>query len=841
VEYVSSVVGASAAGPDDAELPQLSGYEVLGVLGKGGMGIVYKARQRGLGRAVAVKMILAGAHAGARVRGRFRREAEAVARLQHPGIIQIFEIGEHEGQPFLSLELVEGGGLDRRLREAPPSAREAAEMVRRLAEAVAYAHRHGVVHRDLKPANVLLTADGTPKISDFGLAKYLEEEGGQTQDGAVLGTPGYMAPEQAQGRVGEIGPAVDVWALGAILYELLTGRPPFKGSTVWDTLQMVRTTEPVAPRQIRSRVPRDLETMCLKCLEKEPRKRYATADDLAEDLRLFLAGQPIRARPVGAAGQLWRWCRRNPGVAVLWGLILALLVTVAITSTAAYYEVRAERDASEFDRQTAHENFELAKKNFELASQQKARAEANERAARDQANVATHYLTQLIERTERRLKARPGEPADPAVAALRRDLVPLGRQTLTNMARDFDRIGMTSFAGPAALQQLGDVFRRQGNVAEARAYYRQALDQVEQVSRQHPEMDRGRANRALLLSLLGDLILEKGGDLSEARDDFRQALQLQQEVAAHGPTSEYSLADNTRLLARYQVHLARVSLRLGEPAVAHTYAQEAAARRKALADANPRDVSTRSFLAEAYFVLGEAAWRASDAQAARDAYDKALDVCTGLTQKFPASTDFKVDLAQVASDYGEVLLRQGKGAEADRLLTEHLPKLEALAKTNPDDLSLRSLHALTCYRTGLVLLSQRRPQEAGNQFRAARHLWEALAADEPANTNHELALLPVRARGGDVARAADRTRSLAGKAAPHHGVELQAARCLAQCAAATSDAAQRQRYLTEAVALLGRLADGGYKDVTTLQTDPDLEPLQNDVGFQQLLERVRRP
>ena len=276
-------------------------------------------------------MIRDSGHARADALARFRTEAEAIARLQHPNIVQVFEVGEHDGRPFLAMEFCPGGGLDRKLKGAPLSPHEAAALMETLARAMEAAHRARVVHRDLKPANVLLSADGTPKISDFGLARKLDEAG-QTQTGAVMGTPSYMAPEQARGE-GTVGPAADVYALGAILYELLTGRPPFRGATTFDTLQQVLYRGAGRARRHKPKVPRDLEAICLTCLEKEPARRYATAGDLAEDLHRFQAGEPIQARPVGSLERLWRWCRRNPAVAASLTGIALLLVSIAVVST----------------------------------------------------------------------------------------------------------------------------------------------------------------------------------------------------------------------------------------------------------------------------------------------------------------------------------------------------------------------------------------------------------------------------------------------------------------------------------------------------------------------------
>jgi serine/threonine protein kinase len=321
---------AEAARPA-AGMPVLEGFEMLGVLGRGGMGVVYKARETALKRLVAVKMILAGAGASGVDRERFRAEAEAGARLQHSNIVQTYAVGVHDGCPYLVLELVEGGSLAQALNGRPLPPRRAAELALALAEAVDYAHRQGVVHRDLKPANVLLESSGvrgqgsaeeakrpggnsltpdprplTPKIADFGLAKRLDVAGGYTHTGAVLGSPSYMAPEQAEGRARMVGAACDVYALGAILYEMLTGRPPFAADTILETLEQVRYKDPLPPTQLQARVPRDLEAICLKCLEKKPAHRYASAAALAADLRRFLDNEAVQARSVTLLGQVVR-------------------------------------------------------------------------------------------------------------------------------------------------------------------------------------------------------------------------------------------------------------------------------------------------------------------------------------------------------------------------------------------------------------------------------------------------------------------------------------------------------------------------------------------------------
>jgi WD40 repeat protein/tetratricopeptide (TPR) repeat protein len=330
-------------GAESELLPDIPGYEVLGVLGRGGMGVVYRAWQKGLNRQVALKMVHAGGQASPQVLARFRVEAEAVARLQHPNIVQVHEVGQHTGSPFLVLELIEGQSLAQWLAGTPRSARQAAELVETLARAIHSAHCQGVVHRDLTPANVLLTADDRPKISDFGLAKLLFGGGDlRTQTGELLGTPSYMAPEQAASRHVAIGAATDVYALGAILYEALTGRPPFKAESALETLRQVVTDEPVAPSRLRPKLPRDLETICLKCLRKEPAQRYVSADALADDLRRFLDGRPILARRSSMLQRGWRWCRRNKLLAATSFAFAAAVLILTVGATVAAWTFRAQ-------------------------------------------------------------------------------------------------------------------------------------------------------------------------------------------------------------------------------------------------------------------------------------------------------------------------------------------------------------------------------------------------------------------------------------------------------------------------------------------------------------------
>jgi WD40 repeat protein/tRNA A-37 threonylcarbamoyl transferase component Bud32 len=353
LRLAAPVPDAATQGP--ASAPQRLGtvryfgdYELLEEIARGGMGVVYKARQTKLDRIVAVKMILAGELAGQADVERFYTEARAAANLHHPNIVPIHEVGQHEGQHYFSMDYVAGESLANRIARGPLPAREAATLLVKVARAVAFAHVEGVIHRDLKPANILLDAQGEPHVTDFGLAKRVQGEpgasatGGLTETGQVLGTASYMPPEQAAGRTKDIGPRSDVYSLGAVLYCALTGRPPFQAASTLDTLMQVLEREPVSPRALNPAVSRDLETICLKCLDKDPRRRYRSAQELADELQRTLDGKPILARPISAPGRAWRWCRRNPVVAGMSAALVLAITAGMVTSILFAMKVRQE-------------------------------------------------------------------------------------------------------------------------------------------------------------------------------------------------------------------------------------------------------------------------------------------------------------------------------------------------------------------------------------------------------------------------------------------------------------------------------------------------------------------
>jgi tetratricopeptide (TPR) repeat protein len=447
----------------------IADYEILEEIGHGGMGVVYRARHRRLGRLVALKVLRGGEYATAEERERFRKEASAAAQVQHANLVQIYEIGEEGGFPFLALEYVDGGSLDQRLARSTLSARDAAGLIETLARALQHAHQCRVIHRDIKPSNVLLAGradipvrDCVPKLSDFGLAKQLDAAGADTPSGAVVGTPSYMAPEQAQGKA---GPTADVYGLGALLYETLTGRPPFKADNVMDTLLQVVQQEPVPPSQFQPRLPRDLETICLKCLKKPAAKRYASAGDLADDLERFLNGRPILARPVGPLERLAKWVRRHKALS---GLMVAIVLGLA----AGFYALVK-------DRQVETERRERAEKDL-LAERQAAHEErvrnARAAAARGDWDHALELYEPAIADGEEDGRQLEVERLSGLLAVNRRD----------DLARELDRLIATPDLGKHTAQVLllqGELdLSHQGRRQQGREAVRKALELSEQLS-----------------------------------------------------------------------------------------------------------------------------------------------------------------------------------------------------------------------------------------------------------------------------------------------------------------------------------------------------------------------
>ncbi len=821
-----------------AALPEVAGYELLGKLGRGAMGVVYRAQQRALKRDVALKMILAGDHATPRDLHRFRTEAEAVARLQHPNIVQIYEVGEADGLPFFSLEYVDGPSLARHTAGSPMAPRAAAEMVAILARAMQYAHDRGVVHRDLKPSNVLLTPAGQPKIADFGLAKRLGDESGQTHAGSVLGTPSYMPPEQADGR-GDVGPLADVYALGAILYELLTGRAPFRAATLLETLDQVRGREPVPPAQLQPGTPRDLETICLKCLRKDPARRYGGAGALADDLWHFLKGEPISARPVPAWERGWRWCRRNRGVAALAAVVVALLV-LALTGSLAFSAVlMREKAATEEALRIAGDNLRLAQKNQAEAEANAARARKNAAAAVDRQYAAVKHLLSMSQETQKKLRRTSANAQlEPALRPVRAELLESMRQHLLGLAREIGQAEVTSFGTTFAHQAMGDTFRDLGMVAEAMQQYELAEKLARQAARDLPEEDRGRANWALTLARLGDMEIELRGDVPRALAHYQEALRLQEDVEAHPRNHFYKEVDHQRLQANYHFKVGEARRLAGDPAAARTHFAQAVKLRRAWSGAAPESLPALGFLAEACLWQAEVCGRLDDAAAMQAGFREGIALVEEILKR-KQHYDFKADLAEASLMAAESAYRRGAYDETRPLVAKCPPLLVAAINRDPDNLRYLSLIVRMRYLQGLLARQANDAGTAAGQFADALKWQEKRMAIDAESLPQRAVAAACLARAGLTADALARAAALQPRAEKDPDVLVRLAGVYALCADATDDAAARRRHTDAALDLLRTVVRGGYKDAVTLRTHPDLAPRAAAPEFVDIVSKIR--
>jgi serine/threonine-protein kinase len=672
-----------AASAGTAGLPPVPGYALLRVLGRGGMGVVYQARHLRLNRLVALKMVLAGAHADAQQRARLYLEAEALAGLQHPNIVQVYEIGEHDRCPYLALEFVDGGGLDRNLARKPQPAREAAELVETLARAMHAAHQRGIVHRDLKPANVLLTGDGLPKITDFGLAKRLESQG-QTQTGQVMGTPSYMAPEQAAGRTHEVGPLADVWALGTILYECLTGRPPFAGNSVHETLEQVLAHDPVAPGRLGHKVPRDLETICLKCLQKDPKKRYASAGDLAEDLRRFQAGEPIQARPVSRAERTLKWVKRRPTLAVLILLVTVAAVVAAVGGAMYSARLRAERDRAErnFGRARGAVDAMLT----EVGEKQLADEPQMEKTRKVLLEQALDYYRQFLE-----------EKSDDPV--LRKDMA-------------------------HAQARVADIYRLLQD-PQAEGAYDEAIALLAALADSSPADVELQEMLAYCHNFRGE-VLRLGDRPREAKQAYEAALRIQWDLVTREPGKRDYRRDQARTFYNLGI-LSKSTSRMQE-----AKEQFAAAIRllEKLAKENPSAVEYRQHLARVYLNRGPALRGTDGFDAARQSYMAAIELLQDLHRQDPDKRDYRHELAAVYNNLGNLLARaaadNGQSTlAADAWLTVAQASLRHSTSTGPAPHLLRAAEELG------PGAAWRRYQEAERAYHSALVIFDKLAANFP--------------------------------------------------------------------------------------------------------------
>ncbi len=829
-------------------------YEVQEELGRGGMGVVYKARQLSLNRPVALKVIKAGVLADAADLRRFKNEAEAVALLDHPGIVPVYEVGEHDGQRYFSMKLVEGSNLAERLNSFKDYPKAAATLLAESAEAVHHAHMRGILHRDLKPANVLVDAEGRPHVTDFGLAKRVEADIEMTVSGAILGTPAYMSPEQAVGHRGTITTATDIYGLGAILYALLTGKSPFSGDSVMETLDAVRNQPPEPPTKLNVHTPRDLETICLKCLEKDPRRRYSSAQALADDFRAWLDSRPISARRVGAAERSWLWCKRNPAVAALAASVVIAIVGGSIASTALW--LRAERNyrneqAARQDAQARYllamdaiktfhtgvsEDFLLTQDQFKelrnrllrsaadfygrLSVLLKERSDLASRRVLAQSNFELADLTGKVGSHEDALTthravlaAREALAAEPGADI--GDKIEVGR-SLTAIAGLLDTLGKTddavaayrrSEALLAVLEPKGAASMTRAALAESRSslgwlltnarQYREALVAYRLVrSDQQALTKTAGATRAHLRDLADTtnrigLLMLREGQMSEAETNIRVALGIRERLSQENPTD----SEFRRRMAESHFNLAMVTRDSNER---NAELRKALAATQRLVDDNPAVTILNSHLANIHGVIGYGLLQTGRADEALDSFGQEEALLKSLVTAHPSSPDHRSCMANCQNNISTVFIRTGRTAEARSRCERALALGEVLVRDNPNVPNYHRNLAESLLRFGQVRRLEGDLVGATADWRRAIAMYDAL----PSLTGEECFLL------------ACCHASLSG---------------LAEQAGAGLSAAQRDAEADRAMALLKK------QGTEIFRTETALDPLRNRPDFQLLV------
>ncbi len=846
----------------------IDGYDILKELGRGGMGIVFKALERRLNRVVAIKTVSETTFTAPAQLRRFLAEAEVIARLSHPNIIPIYAVGEENGRPYFSLELAEGGNLSQRLSKGPITGRQAAELAETLAKAVSAAHAAGIIHRDLKPSNVLLAADGTPKIGDFGLAKLLGDDSARTLSGEVIGTPSYMAPEQAEGRSRDVGPVADIYALGAILYQALTGRPPFLGASAIETMKLVVSTEAVPARQLRPEVPRDLETITMKCLEKDPRGRYADARALADDLRRFLEGRPIAARPVGLLGRFWRWRRRNPPLAATAAALLLTFVAGTPVLLGLWLRARAERTRAEIERDRAERS-------------------------RDRAVSAVDTLI----RTE-----------DDALAAeelrpYRKRLIDAGVRQSLALVGELEGDPRAEFERLKAYQALAWVQAEASDYAAATATIRKAIALAESLVARDPSAIRPRI--ALATSLHRASVTLQ--DDSSRQAAARRANEILQSIPTE--SAEFKESDSASLVAInfYNIGDSLWTKGRHSEALASFLAAQAAYDR--LLDGGDPSPQTRDFTGRNLLYLSRA--YDTNLPLAIAAARRAEPIFRSLVGEFPERFDlaYQLWLAQdqlgllltsaeqwqeaikgfeearrtlkdMTSRHGKLVSRMAtiqsliaasdinlmaayasdpvKYAQANRALAAEAYEIcDKLSLFRPLSWNLRIASALTSFALADYQAEDGLRPDI-ELIRKAERLWVGILRQQPTNTMAQSEIVVVRRRLAD--ELADRGRG--DEAARWAGCSLETARGNPEMLyllaieytknAALTDRLptklsadqlrkRRSRFVAGAVAMLRQAADDGFKDAARLKKESTFDPLRSDPGFRAIVADIEFP
>jgi len=725
---------------DESSPTAIGEYELLEEIGRGGMAVVYRARQKGLARFVALKLFRADCLGRTSDLQRFRHEAEIIAHLDHPQIVPVYDVGEDGGRGFFTMKLMEGGGLDAHLSSFISNPVAAAKLVASIARAIHHAHQRGILHRDLKPSNILLAgssnttlAEYVPHVSDFGLAKRVGSELDLTRTGAVVGTPTYMAPEQAAGANHAITTATDVYGLGTVLYALLTGRPPFVAGSVLDVLYQVKEIDPDPPRRINPRVSRDLETICLKCLHKDPRRRYESASAVAEDLERWLRGEPIVARPIGRLGRLWRWSRRQPVQA---SLALALLLAVLTGFGLVFWQWRR----AETNLATANTLRQEAETNLATMTTLRQNAETLRQEAVDSKNEATtnfHLAHQAVREITNLLEESGQLEAH--------GLDPLHREVLRRAQFYFERFLEHRSQDPKlrldhaqAAATLADIIRQTGSPLEALKAYQRAISLAEELQKDDP--DSVRVNLALaMLHNQNASVHDALGHRDEAIASLKRANAIMEMALAKHPQDrslQSELASTQHNLGRNYAAINRIDDALASYNESRTMFEK-------LHKLQPDNVDTQRLLANTLNSIGMAQGQQGRWNEAVQTFQKAVELSDALAKRYPQKRLLQYAVAQQLSNLGDALARSGQLKKALEPLERARGISEELVRTSPAITDFHVTLGLCHAVLAQVQIKLGEPGRGCESFETARTIFRRLVKAHPQVIDYRRRLIDI--------------------------------------------------------------------------------------------------
>lgn len=678
--------------------PEIDGYQILREAGRGGMGVVYEALQTALNRRVAIKFLRNMELIQKEERDRFLAEAQSLAKLQHPGIVVIYNVGEVPAGPYMVMEFIDGGSLGSRLNGEPLPPGRAAEMLLRIADAIEFAHQHGVIHRDLNPSNILMTAARDVRVSDFGLARWFTPGASLSGSGVVVGTPSYMSPEQARGNA-PVGPAADIYGLGAILYEVLTGQPPFRGTSALQTMILVQEKQPVAPTELQPQIPRDLETICLKCLEKEPPRRYATVTALIDDLRRFQSDRPILARPAGPIEKLHRWARRNPAIAGL----AATVVIVLLTGLAATWTQlqRAEQGIIE----TAEQR-DLANRNYQRAIE------------------LADYLTEISSRDLAGI---------PAASETRRELLEKALAYYSTLAADHKSGADTTGDIALTLLRLGDLHGALGQHSEAVTRYRESSAILRKRLKTLPDDDQSLRHLAGVCQNLAGLLRFFGPDSSqEALELLTESDRIWEQIAAGKSVTP----ETTRAWAKCRFSRGVLLEANGDPAAAQKCFAEASAMVGDLLAKDPDDIDASLLSARAFSESGNHLEEQGDFATAMLRHQNAVAVCRRCFNAGPENISVRLELASCLNNLAIVARRLKDLDSARAAYQESIQLTRNLLALDPANADLMTSLSRSLLNLGILEQNDSAWPPAEACFREAIRIHTRLLELAPQNADH---------------------------------------------------------------------------------------------------------